>query len=110
MSPIRPVATISISAVLVISFRFLVRELQVVTVAQALRAMRFIGFPTIFERPMMTTCFPSIVILYAWSSFLIPFGVQETSQSESPRKRFPILVRVNQSTSFIGLIASTISR
>ncbi len=105
-----PIATMRTSALPVISARFGVLLLQLVTVAHALMAMRLIGFPTMFDRPRMTTCLPSSGILYHSRSFLIPFGVQDTSPESSPRKRFPILVRVNQSTSLRGSIASTISR
>lgn len=57
-----PIATIRISASFVISDRFSVFELQVVTVAHAFISMRLIGFPTIFERPRTTTFFPERVI------------------------------------------------
>ena len=70
MSQILPVATTRISALFVISARFLVRELQLVTVAQALIAMSARGLPTMFDRPTMTTCFHSKLILYASRSFL----------------------------------------
>lgn len=63
ISPGFPAATISISAVFAISLRFFVFELQVVTVAHALIAMRLIGFPTILDRPIMTICFPISSIL-----------------------------------------------
>ncbi len=63
ISPGFPAATIRISAVFVISLRSLVFELQIVTVAHALIAMRLIGFPTILDRPIMTTFFPISSIL-----------------------------------------------
>ncbi len=56
------IATIMISAFFVISERFSVFELQVVTVAQAFISIRLIGFPTIFERPRTTTFFPETLI------------------------------------------------
>lgn len=63
ISPGFPAATIRISAFFVISLRFSVLELQIVTVAHELIAIRLIGFPTIFDRPIMTTCLPSNFIL-----------------------------------------------
>lgn len=63
INPGFPIATTRISAVLVISPIFVVLLLQMVTVAQAFIAMRDIGFPTILERPRITTCFPSNPIL-----------------------------------------------
>lgn len=56
-------AAMSISAVRVISARFGVALLQLITVAHAFMSISAIGFPTIFDRPMTTTFFPRTSIL-----------------------------------------------
>jgi hypothetical protein len=58
-----PIATMSISAVRVISERCGVALLQLMTVAHAFMSMSAIGFPTIFDRPITTTFFPRTSIL-----------------------------------------------
>jgi hypothetical protein len=52
-----PVATMMISDFRVISVRFLVLLLQLVTVAPAFTSMRVIGFPTILDRQITVTFF-----------------------------------------------------
>lgn len=54
-----PAATMTISAFLVFSLKFIVVLLQVVTVAPALISMSVMGFPTILDRPMTVTFFPT---------------------------------------------------
>ena len=54
-----PAATMIMSAFLVFSLRFIVVLLQVVTVAPAFISMSAMGFPTILDRPMTVTFFPT---------------------------------------------------
>jgi hypothetical protein len=58
-----PIAIMIISAFLVISERFWVAELQLVTVAQALISMSAIGLPTILDLPITAICLPFTSIL-----------------------------------------------
>ena len=102
-----PTAAITTSAILVISLRFFVWLLQLITVAPALIIMSAIGFPTIFDRPRIATFLPLISILYASRSVIIPCGVQLGSHF-FPRKTFPICVVVNPSTSLCAGIFSII--
>lgn len=94
-----PIATIIISEFLVISDKFGVLELQIVTVAQELIIIKAIGLPTILERPRIATFLPSREILYLSRSVIIPFGVQDHSHFLF-KKTLPIWALENPSTSF----------
>ena len=67
------------SACLVRAGMSLLREWHTVTVALAPLAfcirMRASGLPTMFERPTMTTCLPSMSMLLRMSSCCTPNGV-----------------------------------
>ena len=108
-----PAATMMISAVRHIDLRSRVFEWQTVTVASPNEAalipgrVRYgrcikrsaIGLPTIFDLPITTTCFPSVVILYRARSSRIPRGVALTIDGKPCTVR-PTLAGVSPSTSF----------
>ena len=71
-----PTAETTISAVFIMLSRFSVFEWQVVTVAFSNKKACAVGLPTRLERPMTTTCLPSISILYSLRSIIIPRVVQ----------------------------------
>jgi len=64
-----PMADIRISAFFDISFKFLVFEWQVVTVAFLFKQQCINGFPTILLLPNITTFFPHKSILYSSNEF-----------------------------------------
>ncbi len=76
-----PTATIRISAVFVISLKFLVFEWQTVTVPFAFMRSCAIGLPTMLLLPTTTQFFPSISMLYSFNILIIPSGVHGTKQS-----------------------------
>src|SRR5664279_1891593 len=77
-----PNAAIMISACRQISFRFLVRLLQTVTVASPGYPFCIIndatGLPTILLRPITTQFLPAVGISYRFSNSIIPEGVADT--------------------------------
>ena len=61
-----------------------------VTVAFSRSIKSAIGFPTILLLPIITQCFPSILIPERFKSWMIPAGVQDTKPG-SPIQSRPTL-------------------
>gem|GEM_PF-4598759 len=102
------VAEIIISEFFVKYFRFLVLELQIVVVAQALINKFATGFQTILLLQIIVTFFQETSILYSFKSSIIPAGVQGIKAFSSHKTTFHKLTGENQSASFSGEIFSII--
>ena len=98
-----PMATIKMSAFLVISLKFLVLECVIVTVASRLSKASAKGLPTILLLPIMTTFLPLISIFLYSNNFIIPYGVADINFS-SLLAKYPKLDIPKPSTSFSGVI------
>lgn len=73
-----PTATTNISAFFTVSFKFFVREWQIVTVPFWWRRSIACGFPTILLLPTTTHSFPQTSMPDSFISSITPAGVQGT--------------------------------